>query len=180
MMHRETAIQLIESKVPNENLRRHMLAVGNVMKHLARSFQEPEGKWEFTGIVHDVDLGETTDPALHGLLGASWLEKMGVDADVIDAVKAHANHRPAQTRLAIALCATDQMTGLIIACALVHGKKLASVTSESVLKRFKEKRFAAGANRESIMLCEQIGLSLPDFVSVAVMSMQEISQDLGL
>ncbi len=179
-MQRDDAIRLIQAKVPNENLRRHMLAVGSVMKHLARTFKEPEEKWEYTGIVHDVDLGETSDPDLHGLLGASWLEQMGVAKDVVDAVKAHANHRPAESRLAISLCAADQITGLIIACALVYGKNLAAVTTESVLKRFKEKRFAAGANRDSIMLCEQVGLSLPEFTSVSLRAMQEIAGDLGL
>ena len=80
-----------------------------------------------------------------------------------------------------ALYATDPLTGLIVAAALMHpGKKLDGVTAEFVLNRFKEKRFAAGANREQIATSSELGLELNDFVGIALSAMQGIGDELGL
>ncbi len=179
-MNKTDAWALVEEKVPNQNLKNHMLAVGVILRALADRFGEDSDLWELAGIVHDIDLGETDDPAVHGKLGASWLRDMGVNETICQAVLAHADHAPCKSTLDTALCAADQISGLIIACALVKGRKLANVTPKTVTKRFKEKRFAAGANRDAIMKCLDLGLELPEFTTVALNAMQNIAPELGL
>ncbi len=179
-MDRKEALTFIREKVPNENLIRHMIAVGAIMKKLAATFHEPPEKWELTGLVHDVDLGETSDPAQHGILGAAWLEALGFDPEICQAVRAHADHDVRETNLAKALYAADQLSGLIVACALVKGRKLSNVTPKTVRKRFKEKRFAAGADRASILTCKELGFELPEFIALSLTAMQEISSEIGL
>ncbi|MBN1355053.1 HDIG domain-containing protein [bacterium] len=179
-MSREQAITLIRSKVPNRNLINHMIAVGAIMETLASRFQQDPGKWMLTGILHDIDLGETDDPAVHGKLGASWLKEMGMDRDICDAVTAHAGHGTCDTPLSKALIAADQLSGLVVACALVKDRKLDNVTPDTVLKRFKEKRFAAGADRNKIMSCSDLDLTLREFVEISLDAMKTIAPEIGL
>ena len=180
MLSREKAIEMVREKVSNENLVRHMIGVGVIMRDLALHLNEPVQRWELAGILHDIDLGQTDDMSIHGNLGASWLEEMGFDQEFCDAVRAHAGHVQADSQMAKALFAVDQLSGLIVACALVKGKKLGNVTPSTVMKRFKEKRFAAGANRESILTCESIGLNLAAFVELALPAMQSIAGEIDL
>jgi uncharacterized protein len=180
MIDEKTARHLLDERIHDENLKRHMIAVGAVMKKLAHQLGEDPHAWEITGLLHDIDLGTTTDPQIHGNLGATWLEAEGLELLYCRAVKAHAGHLPADTRVAIALVAADQLTGLIIACALVKGRVLANVTLQTILKRFKEKRFAAGADRESILRCTELNMTLDAFAGTGLAAMQEISSQLGL
>ncbi|MBN1551871.1 HDIG domain-containing protein [bacterium] len=179
-MNYSQALDLVRKKVPQENLIRHMIAVSSIMKALAVRFHEPQEKWACAGLVHDIDLGETDDPAQHGKLGAAWLETLGFEKDICQAVKAHANHIPCASLMDKALYAADQISGLIVACALVKDRKLENVSTKTVLKRFKEKRFAAGANRESILTCQSFGLTLEDFTDIALNAMREVSKEIGL
>ncbi len=181
-MERNEALELIRKRVGNERLIKHMLAVEAVMKALAKHLGEDEQKWGLAGLVHDIDYDETSkDPERHGKLGASYLRELGYDEEITRAVESHAGHLPRETRLDKALFATDPLTGLIVAAALMHpSKSLKDVTVEFVLNRFKEKRFAAGADRDQIRTCEDLGLSLEEFISIALKAMQDISLDLGL
>ncbi len=179
-MDKTEAMALIQEKVPNENLVKHMIAVGVIMEKLAAHLNASPEKWALAGILHDIDLGTTDDPAIHGNLGASWLEEMGLDADICHAVKAHAGHVPCRSMLDTALCAADQMSGLIIACALIKEKKLANVSVDTIRKRFKEKRFAAGADRQEIMKCKELGMELDEFSRIALEAMQTISDQMEL
>jgi len=180
MIDRANAIKLIKVKVPNENLCRHMIAVGAIMKAAAVKFSADQDLWELTGILHDIDLGETDDPDLHGKLGAKWLREMEMPEDLVNAVLSHAGHRACQSSLDNILLAGDQLSGLITACALVKGRKLANVTPKTVRKRFKEKRFAAGADRDKIRLCENADISLDDFIELSLSAMDTIASELGL
>ncbi len=150
------------------------------MRHFADRFNGDPDLWEITGILHDIDLGTTDDPSVHGNLGAEWLADMGMPEDVLYAVKAHAGHTPCRNPMDVVLLAGDQLSGLITACALVKGRKLANVTSNTVKKRFKEKRFAAGADRDSIRLCETVGIPMEDFIAGGLAAMQSVSEELGL
>jgi hypothetical protein len=181
-LEREEAIGVVKSKVKNERLFKHMLAVEAVMKTLAERLGENEGAWALAGLVHDVDYDETADsPEKHGILGAAYLRGLGVADEVLQAVESHAGHRNLESRMDRALYAVDPLTGLIVAAALMHpSKKIGQIDTEFVLNRFKEKRFAAGANREQIKTCEALGLSLEEFVGIGVGAMQGISQELGL
>jgi putative nucleotidyltransferase with HDIG domain len=168
--------------VKNPNLIKHMLATEAVMKAVAREKGEDEEQWGLVGLLHDLDAEETT-PQEHALKGAEILEGLGFSPEMAHAVRAHNgenNGEEPRTLLAKALRAVDQLTGLITASALVRPDKLATMTPDSVLKRFKEKRFAAGANREQIASCTEIGFDLPSFVKVGVEAMKSIREELDL
>lgn len=181
-MTRKEALELLSDKLKNRNLYKHCLATEACLRKLAQRLGENEETWGLAGLLHDVDY-ETTDadPARHGLEGAALLEQMGLDDDLVQAVKVHSGHLPASSRLDWALFATDPLTGLIVASALMHPeKKLNALDVEFVLRRFKEKRFAAGANREQIAASKHLGIELNEFIDICLKGMQEIAGDLGL
>jgi putative nucleotidyltransferase with HDIG domain len=181
-LERQEAMEVVKSHVANDRLIKHMIAVEAVMKALADRLGEDSRKWGLTGLVHDLDYDETVkDPERHGKVGAAYLRGMGVEDDITRAVESHAGHVARETTLDKALFATDPLTGLIVAAALMHpGKKLEGVTAEFVLNRFKEKRFAAGADRDQIRSCEELGLDLEEFVKIGLTAMQSVSEELGL
>jgi putative nucleotidyltransferase with HDIG domain len=183
-MNRDEALQLVKEKIKNENLVKHCLAVGACMQGLARYFEESEEHWALAGLLHDIDYEETKDsPEKHSLVGAEILEKMGLDKEIVEAVRTHNEmHGLApESKMAKALYSIDPLTGLIVASVLVlPSKKIADLTTENVLNRFKEKGFARGANREIIKKCENIGLKLEEFVDIGLKAMQGIADDLGL
>jgi len=184
-MNRDEAIKLIKEKLNNENLVKHSIAVGAIMKGLAKYFGEDEERWELCGLLHDIDYGETVnDPDKHSLIGGKMLREMGFDEEFVNAVEAH-NERhgiPRNSLMAKALFAADPISGLITATALVMpDKKLASVKVKSVKKKFKAKEFAKGANREQIKTCEtELGILLSEFIEIALNSMKEVSDELRL
>lgn len=183
-MNKEEALKLVQEKIQNQNLVKHCLAVEACMRVLARNFDEDEEKWGLTGLLHDIDYEETKDaPEKHSLIGAEMLEKLGLDKEICEAVKTHneAHGIAPETKMAKALYSVDPLTGLIVASTLVMpSKKIADLTPENVLNRFKEKSFAKGANREIIKKCEDIELSLEEFVEIGLKAMQTISENLGL
>ncbi len=181
-MDRNTALNLISERLKNKNLVKHCLAAEACLRELARHFGEDEETWALAGLLHDIDYEETLDdPARHGINGGELLEKEGVASDIVYAIKVHAGHLAPKSRLDWALFATDPLTGLIVAAALMHpDKKLNSLDTDFVLRRFKEKRFAAGANREQILACKNLGLELEQFIEICLKGMKSISNDLGL
>ena len=181
-MTREEAYELAKSRLKNRNLFKHVLAVEAVMRALARHFGEDEERWGLAGLLHDLDYEETKDdPERHTLVTAELLQNYDVDEEIVHAIKAHNNRVPRESLMDRAIYAADPVTGLIVAAALMHpSKKLAGIDVPFVLRRFKEKRFAAGANREQIRSCEEIGLSLEEFLDIALRAMQGLSEDLGL
>ena len=183
-MNREEALKLVKEKIKNENLIKHCLAVEACMRALAEKFGESSEKWALAGLLHDIDYEETKDNSeKHSLIGAKMLEELGLDKEIVEAVKTH-NERHGiapETKMAKTLFSVDPLTGLIVAAALVlPEKKLANLTIENILNRFKEKGFARGANRETIAACSEIGLSLEEFVKIGLQAMQSIADDLGL
>jgi putative nucleotidyltransferase with HDIG domain len=181
-MEREDIKKLVKSKL-DTNLFKHSLAVEAVMREIARRFNEDEDLFGIAGLVHDIDLDTTKDkPHLHSIVGAEFLKSNGFDERIVEAVKKHNPvHRLERvTLLEKALYAADPLTGLITACALIKGKNLDSVTVDFVLKRFKEKRFAEGANREQIASCSEFGLALEEFVALGLDAMKGVKRELGL
>jgi putative nucleotidyltransferase with HDIG domain len=181
-LDREKALETIRAKVSNDRLIKHMLAVEAVMKALAQRLDEDIDKWGLAGLLHDLDYDETVkNPEQHGRVGAAYLRQMGVDDEITRAVESHVGHIARESLMDKALFATDPLTGLIVAAALMHPeKKLGGVTLEFVMNRFKEKRFAAGADRDQIRTCDEIGLDLEEFVGIGLRAMQGISGELGL
>ena len=183
-MNREEALDSVRDNVENENLVRHMLATESIMETLARRLGEDEEEWGLTGLLHDIDVELTEgDMSSHSKLGADLVREMGASEAIAHAVLCHneAHGVPRETKMDKALFCADPLTGLIIAAALVHpDKKLAGVEANSVKKRFKEKSFAAGADREQISMCSEIGLELDEFIEIGLVAMKGIAEDLGL
>jgi len=181
-MTRQEAYDLVKPRFSNKNLFKHVLAVEAVMRELALHLHEPEDKWGLVGLLHDLDYEETmSTPERHTLVTEELLRPYQLEADIIQAIKCHNKMAPMQNVMDKALYAADPVTGLIVAAALMHpDKKLASLDSEFILRRFKEKSFARGANREQILSCQDIHLTLSEFMSIALQGMQKISNDLGL
>jgi len=183
-MDREKALKLLEENLKNQNLVKHCLAVEAVMKAFAEHFNEDKEKWALAGLLHDLDYEKTSgDPQKHGLETAKILEEKGLEPEIIEIIKAHnaALGFSRDTKAKKVIYSSDSLTGLIVACALIHpDKKLASIDTQFVLNRFKEKSFAAGASREEILECEKLGLNLEKFIEISLKAMQAEAQGLGL
>ena len=183
MIAREEALTAVRKEIPNQNLVRHMLATEAVMKALAVKLGEDEHEWGLAGLLHDIDLEQCGgDMKVHGRLSAEMAAGLGASEAVSHAILCHGMlGEPRVSRMDKALYCADPVTGLITAGALIRPeKKLAPVQAKSILKRFKEKSFAAGANREQISSCGEIGLTLEEFVTLSLQAMQAIAEDLGL
>jgi putative nucleotidyltransferase with HDIG domain len=183
-MTRDEALASVEANVENRNLTRHMLATEAIMRALARRFGEDEDEWGLTGLLHDIDVELTQgDPDTHGKLGADLAGELGASDAVCHAIVCHNERHGVECENALdrALRCADPLTGLITACVLVRpDRKLAGLPEDSVMKRFKEKRFAAGADREQIALCKELGLTLGEFVGLGVVAMKGIAEELGM
>ena len=194
-MTRDEAYKLLTKYLQNKNLVKHSLACEAIMKGLYRKLtpedkQNPqdEEKWGIVGLLHDIDYEVAQKENLldkHGILLFERGELDIIPEDIAHAIKAHNFHytnvQPvSQMDWSIITC--DRLSGLITAAALIlPDKKLAPLTVESVLKRFKEKSFAKGANRESILLCEEkLNIPLAEFVEINLKAMQSVSSDLEL
>lgn len=176
ILSREQAIQLLNQYIKNDRLIAHSLASEAVLKALAAHLGRDETKWSQAGLLHDLDVELTKDdPQNHALITAKILSEMGVDAEIVDAIKMHnemATGLERTTEFQHALAAGETITGLITATALVYpDKKISSVKVKSVTKRMKEKAFAASVNRETIMECEKLGLSLETFIAISLDAM---------
>jgi len=183
-MTREEVIDSVKDNIENDNLIKHMLATEAIMRALARRLGEDEEEWGLTGLIHDIDMELTGgDMSQHSKLGADLARELGASEAMAHAVLCHNETHgiPAETKLDKGLFCADPLTGLIIAAALVRpDKKLAGVEAKSVIKKFKEKSFAAGANREQIARCSELGLELDEFIELGLKSMKGIATDLGL
>ena len=183
-MTRKEALESVKANVENENLIKHMLATEAIMRALARRLGEDGEEWGLTGLLHDIDMELSEgDMATHSKLGADLVLEMGASEAMAHAILCHngAHGIPRETKLDKALFCADPLTGLIIAVALVRpDKKLAGIEAKSLRKKFKEKSFAAGANREQISQCGEIGLELDDFLQLGLEAMQGVAKELGL
>ncbi len=184
MMSREEAYQLLKRHLKNKNLFKHCLAVEAVMHRLAEHFNEGTRLWSLAGLLHDIDYERTKDdPEKHSVVGAEMLTGEGFPEELVYAVKVHNDHHglPRNSKLDKALYATDPLTGLIVAAALIRpAKKLDIVDVDFLMNRYNEKSFARGARRDVIASCEEMGLSLEEFMGLGLEAMQGIAAELGL
>ncbi|NQU53569.1 MAG: hydrolase [Bacteroidetes bacterium] len=184
MISREEAILLLEEKIKSENMRKHCYASEAVLRAVANRLEKNEEEWGLAGLLHDIDVEITNgDPLIHGPFAKKILEGKVTD-EMLDAIIMHNEKATGKVRTTIfqhALAAGETITGLITATTLVYpDKKIAGIKTNSVTKRMKQKAFAASVNRENILECEKIGISLNEFAELAVNAMQEISEILGL
>jgi putative nucleotidyltransferase with HDIG domain len=182
---REEALTLVRSHIHNENLVNHCLAAEAVMRAAAIRFGEDQEKWGLAGLLHDLDAESQPDLATHTRQTVAILHDRGVDPEIVEAIRLHnPTAWPGEQRTSrfhFALAAGETITGLIIAAALINPeKKLSAVKAKSVKKRYKEKAFARGADREIIAECEKAGIPLADFCELSLLAMQEIADDIGL
>ncbi len=182
-MEREEALKLIKQHVHNDRLIKHMLAVEAIMKALANRLNEDEHLWSLVGLLHDLDYEYTkNNMEKHGLISAGMLKDL-LSEEALDAIRGHneLTGYKSDKKLCKALKAADQISGLIVATALVMpNKTLAEVSVKSLKKKFKQKDFARGVKREKIRLIEELGLSLDEFFELALEAMKGIRKELGL
>jgi len=181
-MEREEAIDLLQRYVTSQSHIVHSHATAAIMKKVAVYLGEDADTWEIIGLLHDIDydlVGGKMDR--HGIEGHRILIENGVPEDIAEIVRRH-NHiltsgyeRPVE----VALQAADSVSGLIIACALVKGGAIDDVTPRTVKKKFKEKSFAAGCERERILLIESL-IDIETFYLLAIEGLREARADLGL
>ncbi len=183
-MLRDEALTLLKDYLHDENHIKHSLAVEAIMRGVAAHLGEDVEKYGLTGLLHDIDYNMTgEEPFKHSLLGAEILEKQGLPEDLVYAVKVHNEIHGLErnTLLDKALYCCDPTSGFITAAAMVRpDKQLVNVEVKSLKKRFKEKAFARGANREQMASCSEIGMELEEFFDLALKSMKLIAPELGL
>lgn len=184
-IERDEALALVREYVANENLVNHSLAAEAVLRAIAERLGEDVDMWGLAGLLHDLDVELEPNLATHTTKTVEILEGKGVDPVIVDAIRLHnLEAHPGEERTTVlhhALAAGETITGLVIAAALVRpDKKLGSVKPKSVKKRYKEKAFARGANREIIAECEKIGIPIPEFCELSLAAMQDIAGDIGL
>lgn len=179
-----SAVELMHEYVKNENLRKHMYAVSEAMRQYAKKYGEEEDKWAMVGILHDFDWEIHPNAEEHPVKGTETLKEKGYSDEIIRAVLSHADYTGVsrESLMEKALFACDELSGFIIACALVQpSKKLADVRVESVIKKFKKKEFARQVNREDMLKGpEVLGVTLDEHVEFVLNAMKGIADKLGL
>ena len=183
-MERMQAVELVRTYVKNEALVRHMLSVEAVMRAYAETLNEDPDLWGLAGLLHDFDWEIHPTAQEHPLAGLPILQEAGVPGLVLDAIAGHADHTgvPRDTQLAKALYACDEVTGLITAVALVRpSRSLYDLQASSVRKKWKDKSFAAGADRDINQHgAQEFGVDLWMHVDFAIIAMRKIAKELDL
>jgi putative nucleotidyltransferase with HDIG domain len=186
-MNRQEAWELVNEYTTQPHLIRHMLAVEAGMRKYAEHFGEDPDKWGVVGLVHDFDYEQNPDVKVEGhpLVGAKILRERGVDEEIVRAVLSHASEvsgvQP-ESLMEKSLVAVDEMTGFLIAVALVRpSKSILDVKLKSVKKKWKLKEFAAAVNRQEIEeAAEALGKTLDEHIEIVLEGMKEHAEALGL
>jgi predicted hydrolase (HD superfamily) len=181
---RDEAQQILEDWMSDENLKKHCYAVEAAMRvYSARLGADPQ-RWGMVGLLHDFDYEKYPDLKDHPFKGIECLREQGYDEELLGGILAHADHTGVarDTDLKKAIYAVDELTGLIVAVALTRpSKQLADVTVKSVTKKWKDKAFARGVDRQVIERgAEELGVPLDEHIEIVLTGMQEISDKLGL
>jgi putative nucleotidyltransferase with HDIG domain len=183
-MNRDEALSLVREYVKNESLVRHMLAVEAAMRFYAEKLGEDAELWGLVGLLHDFDWEIHPTLEQHPQAGEPILREKQVPEIVIRAVLSHADHTgvPRQSVMEKALYACDEITGLVTAVALVRpSRSLYDLGYQSVKKKWKDRAFAAGANREEIEhAAQEFGVELWTHVENVIQAMRRIAPELGL
>ena len=183
-MTRDEALALVREYVKNENLVKHMHSVEAAMVFYAEKFGQDPEKWAVTGLLHDFDWEIHPTLPEHPAAGVPILKERGVPEDIIRAVLSHADHTGVarETPMEKALYACDEVTGLVTAVALVRpSRSLLDLEASSVKKKWKDKTFAAGANRQEIeKAAAEFGIELWEHVANVILAMRKIAPELGL
>lgn len=182
---REEAWALVSEWTPNPNLRKHMLAVEATMRGYARRFGEDETLWGLVGLLHDFDYERfPSQEAGHPVKGVEHLRSLGYPEEICRAILSHADYSgvPRTSRMEVALHACDDLSGFVIAVALVRpGRSLEGVDAAAVRRKMKDKAFARAVDRdEMVHAAEALGVPFDEHVANIVEAMRGIAPDLGL
>ena len=186
---RDDALALVEEFTASESLRKHMLSVETAMRAYADHFGEDVERWGLTGLVHDFDYERFPNPAHspneeHPAHGVRILRERGFPEDILQAILGHATYSGVarETRMAKALFAVDELTGLITATALVRpSRSVHEVEARSVRKKMKDKAFARGVSREDVIQgAQELGVDLDEHIGFVIAAMQRNAEALGL
>ena len=184
-MTREQAWAILAEHTSNPNLLKHMLGVEAVMRAYARRFQQDEEQWGVVGLLHDLDYERyPSQEAGHPFKGVEILRGLGVDEALCRAILSHADYSGVsrETLMEKALFAADELSGFVIAVALVRpSRALAEVDVRSVRKKMKDKAFARGVRREDIVNgAAELGIPLDEHIAGVIAALQEVAPELGL
>ncbi|MDI6771171.1 MAG: HD domain-containing protein [bacterium] len=185
MPAREEAWALLCEWTPTPNLRKHMLAVEAAMRSYARRFDEDEGLWGLVGLLHDLDYERfPSQEAGHPFRGVEHLRAAGYPEVVCRAILSHADYTgvPRQARMEHALHACDELTGFIVAVALVRpSRSLDDVDAAAVRRKMKDKAFARAVDRDEMLrAAETLGVSFEEHAALVIAAMREVGPELGL
>lgn len=184
-MKRDEAWRLLVTETPSLNLQKHMLAVEAVMRAYAHRFGEDEETWGLVGLLHDLDYEKhPSQEAGHPFVGVELLRRRGLPEPLCRAILSHADYSgvPRETRMEKTLFAADELSGFVIAVALVRpSRAIADVDVPSVLRKMKDKAFARAVRREDIVRgAEALGLPLEEHIGVVIQALNGIALELGL
>lgn len=184
-MTREEAWALLVAETPSVNLQKHMLAVEAVMRAYARRFGEDEQTWGLVGLLHDLDYEKyPSQEAGHPFKGVDVLRQRGLPEPLCRAILSHADYSgvPRENRMEKTLFAADELSGFVIAVALVRpSRAITDVDVRSVLRKMKDKAFARAVKREDITRgAEELGVPLEEHVGVVIQALTGIASQLGL
>lgn len=183
MLSKDKALKILSENISEENLRKHMIAVGAIMRELAKKFGEDELIWEVTGLLHDIDYEKTKENFdEHGLLSAKMLEGK-LPEESLHAIMAH-NERTgveAKSKMDKSLLSADAISGLVVAASLVMpNKKVSEVKVKTLKEKFKDKSFARKIDRNRIKKCKEIGLDMEEFFDLSLRALLDVAGEIGL
>lgn len=183
MPDRQSALELLFEYTKSDSLRKHALAVEAVLRNYANTLGEDVETWGMTGLLHDFDYELFPDVPDHPMKGSAILAQKGYPETIRRAIISHvpAMNVPRDTPLARTLFACDELSGFVVACALVRPNKLVDLKASSVRKKLKDKAFARTVSREDIQTgIEEMGVDPEKHIEFVITSLRGISSDLGL
>jgi predicted hydrolase (HD superfamily) len=180
----DEALSLFKEFNKDGSLQKHAYAVEGVMRYIARKNGEDEEKWGIVGLMHDLDYERF--PEQHCKKAREILEERGWPEEYILAIVSHGwgicSDVEPQTKMEKTLYAVDELTGLVTAVAIIRpSKSVADLEAKSVIKKWKDKSFAAGVNRSVIEKgAAMIGIELTDLISDTILGMRQVAERIGL
>ena len=183
-MNRQDVQTVLDEYVQTDMLKRHLTAVSAAMRHYAHKFGEDEEEWSLVGLLHDFDWDLVGESEEHPLRGASILKERGFPEHIIRAVLSHGDDTgvPRESLMEKTLYSVDELSGFIIAVALVRpSKSLNDLKPRSVKRKMKDKAFAKGVRREDIVRgAEEMGFDLDEHIATVIEGLKPVAEQLGL
>jgi len=183
-MDRTKGWEILCEHTKTEPLRKHALAVEAAMRAYARKYGGDEEQWAIVGLLHDFDFEMHPNPEEHPVKGAEILRAMGVPEEIVYAILCHADYLGLErkTKMDQAIYAVDELTGFIVAVALVRpNKSIQEVDAAAVRKKMKDRGFARAVNREDITKgAEQLGVALEEHIAFVIEALKPVAGELGI